>query len=137
MLPLLLDAYNKNRISLEKIQELCSENPAKIFNLRQKGKISLGYDADLVIMDINKEKEVKNEELFTQCKWSPFNGKVLKGWPIMAIVRGNIIFDNGKINDIKAKELKYEDRTVETPNMLPEEVQEEVEENEQNSKSIG
>ena len=136
MLPLLLDAYNKNKISLEKIQQLCCENPAKIFNLRQKGRISLGYDADLIIVDINKEREVKNEELFTKCKWSQFNGKVLKGWPIMTIVRGNIIFDNGSIKDIKAKELKYEGRIIEAP--IPfEEIEEEVEENEQNSQSIG
>jgi len=131
MLPLLLDAYNKNKISLEKIQQLCCENPAKIFNMRQKGKISLGYDADLVIIDINQEKEVKNEELFTKCKWSPFNGKVLKGWPVMTIVRGNTVFDNGKINGIKAAELKYEDKITEAP--LPfEEIKEEVDENEQN-----
>lgn len=107
LLPLMLDAYNQNKISLGKIIELTSENPAKIFGIKNKGKIKEGYDADLVVVDLDLEKEVKNEELFTKCKWSPFNGWKLKGWPVMTIVNGNIVFENGEINDIKGKEVEY------------------------------
>ena len=78
MLPLLLDAVNKDRLTLQKLVELTSQNPARIFGIKNKGKIEEGYDADLVIVDMNKEKEVKNEELFTKCGWSPFNGLKLK-----------------------------------------------------------
>ena len=103
-LPLLLNAVNEKRLTLQKVVELTSENPAKIYNLN-KGKIAEGYDADLVVIDMNLKKEVKNEELLTKCKWSPFNGKLLKGWPIMTIVRGNVIYSDNKIHDIKAKEV--------------------------------
>lgn len=108
MLPLLLDAYNKKRISLKKIVELCCENPTKIFKIKNKGFIKVGYDADLTIIDLNKEKKVNNDELLTKCKWSPFNNWKLKGWPIMTIVNGNIVYDNGKINDIKAREVEFD-----------------------------
>ncbi|MBL7055724.1 amidohydrolase family protein [Candidatus Woesearchaeota archaeon] len=107
LLPLLLNAMHENKITLNKIIELCSENPANIFKIKNKGFIKEGYDADLTIIDLDLEKEVKNEELFTKCSWSPFNSWNLKGWPIMTIVLGEIIFDNGKINKISAREVEY------------------------------
>ena len=92
MLPLLLDAVNKGRITLEKVVQLTSANPARIFGVKDKGKIKVGMDADLTIIDMKKEKEVKNEELFTKCGWSPFAGRNLKGWPVTTIVNGKICF---------------------------------------------
>ncbi|MBT4823695.1 amidohydrolase family protein [Candidatus Woesearchaeota archaeon] len=93
MLPLLLNAVNEGKFNLKKVQELCCENPAKIFGIKNKGFIKEGYDADLVIIDIGMERVVDNDKLFTKCKWSPFAGKKLKGWPIMTIVNGNVVYD--------------------------------------------
>lgn len=107
MLPLLLNAVNGKRLSLKRLVELCCENPAKIFNLSLKGFIEEGYDADLTVIDMGLEKEVKNEELFTKCRWSPFDGFVLKGWPVMTIVSGNIIYDHWKIENMPAKEVTF------------------------------
>ena len=109
MLPLLLNALNNKKIDLKKIVQLCCENPAQIFKIKNKGHIKEGYDADLAIIDLSLEKEVKNDELFTKCKWSPFDGWKLKGWPVGTIVNGNLIFSNGKINNIKAKEVVYDE----------------------------
>ena len=107
MLPLLLDAFNSNRITLPTIQELCCENPANIFKIKNKGLIKEGYDADLVIADLDKRQAVRNDDLLTKCKWSPFEGKILKGWPVTTIVNGNVVYDDGKIFDVKAKEVNY------------------------------
>ena len=107
MLPLLLNALNNEKMALKKIVELCCENPARIFKIKNKGFIKEGFDADLAIIDLDLEKEVENNELFTKCKWSPFDGWKLKGWPIFAIVNGNIVFHDGKINNIRAKEASY------------------------------
>ncbi|MBW2980430.1 amidohydrolase family protein [Candidatus Woesearchaeota archaeon] len=103
-LPLLLNAVNEKRLTLQKVIELTSVNPAKIYGLN-KGAIAEGYDADLVVVDMELKKEVRNEEMLTKCKWSPFNGKLLKGWPVMTIVGGEVVYTGGKINDIKAKEI--------------------------------
>lgn len=108
-LPLMLNAVNDKMISLKKVVELMSENPAKIFKIRNKGFIKGGYDADLTIVDMNLKKEVKNENLLTRCRWSPFKGKILKGWPVTTIVNGKIIYDDNKINNIKAREVEYYD----------------------------
>ncbi|MBI2655647.1 dihydroorotase [Candidatus Woesearchaeota archaeon] len=107
MLPLLLDAFNSNKISLKKIMQLCCENPAKIFKIKNKGFLKEGYDADLVIADLDKRQAVRNDDLLTKCRWSPFEGKILKGWPVTTIVNGNVVYDNGEIKDIKAKEVQY------------------------------
>lgn len=82
-LPLLLNAYNEDKISLEKITKLTRTNIEKIFNLP--------CNDDRVIVDLNLEKEIENKNLKTKCGWSPFAGWKLKGWPIATIL------DNKKI----------------------------------------
>lgn len=111
MLPLLLDAVNKKLITIKKVQELCCENPADIFGIKNKGVIKENYDADLVIIDLNLEKVIKNNELLAKCKWSPFHNRTLKGWPVMTIVNGNVVYDvlsKPAINGtIKGKEVHF------------------------------
>lgn len=107
MLPLLLNAVNDGLLAIKKIVQLCCENPAKIFGIKGKGFIEVGFDADLTIVDMELEKEVNNDELMTKCKWSPFNGIALKGWPVMTIVNGNVVFDNGNINHLRGKEVEF------------------------------
>jgi len=107
LLPLLLNEVNKGTLSLEMVARLTAENPARIFGIKDKGRIEEGYDADLTVIDLEKESTIKNEELFTKCGWSPFNGWKLKGQPIKTIVRGNIIFDQGNINETPGMEVQY------------------------------
>jgi len=107
MLPLLLNAVNDGLLEIKKVVQLCCENPAKIFGMKGKGFIEVGFDADLAIVDMELEKEVNNDNLFTKCKWSSFNGMALKGWPVMTIVDENVVFDNGTINHIRAREVEF------------------------------
>jgi len=93
-LPLLLNAVSKKKLTLKQVVELCCHNPAKIFGLKNKGFIKKGYDADLVMVDMKLKKKVENKNLYTKCKWSPFTGWQLRGWPVMTIYGGKIIFKN-------------------------------------------
>lgn len=106
-LPLLLDAFNNNRLTLSTIQKLCCENPSKIFKIKNKGLMKEGYDADLAIVDLDKRQAVRSEDLLTKCKWSPFEGKILKGWPVTTIVNGNVVYDDGEVFDVKGKEVRF------------------------------
>ncbi|MFA6271708.1 MAG: dihydroorotase [Patescibacteria group bacterium] len=109
MLPLLLNEVSKGRIDLKKVVELVCENPARIFKIKHKGKIDEGYDADLVLLDMQMEKEVINEEMESKCAWTPFAGKMLTGWPTATIIGGNIVYNSLEINEqFKGKEIKYE-----------------------------
>ena len=75
-----------------------SENAAKIYNIKNKGLLKTGYDADIVIIDMEKEKIISNKNMKTKCKWSAFNGKKTKGWPVTTIVNGDIVYENEKLN---------------------------------------
>ena len=107
MLPLLLNEVNAGRLTIGQVSKLTSENPAKIFRIGNKGGIKEGYDADLVVVDMNMEKEVDGKKLYTKCKWSPFAGRSLKGWPVMTFVSGRLVFDRGKIKKNKGEEVSY------------------------------
>lgn len=107
MVPLLLDAVNSKKMGLGKVVELCAENTARIFRMKSKGMLKEGYDADITLVDMTLKRKVRNEELLTRCGWSPFDGKVLKGWPSATIVLGNVVYDGEEVRDMKAREVIY------------------------------
>ena len=77
--------------------KLICENPVEIFGIQNKGYIKKGYDADFTIVDLNKEIEIKNENIQSKCGWSPFDGFTFKGSPVATIINGKIKMLNGKI----------------------------------------
>ncbi|MBS3128178.1 dihydroorotase family protein [Candidatus Woesearchaeota archaeon] len=107
-LPLLLDAVNQGKISLTHVVQLTSRNPAKIFGIKNKGYLKPRYDADIVILDMQKKKRIENKKLYTKCKWSPFAGKTLQGWPILTLVKGKIIYQDGLLFETPAEEIHYD-----------------------------
>jgi len=108
MLPLLLDAVNREIFSLTDIQRLCCENPAKIFRIKNKGKIQAGFDADLTVIDLDFVQEVSEDNMHSKCGWTPYDGLTLKGWPIMTICNGNIVFDGDIIDTNRGREVEFE-----------------------------
>ena len=90
MLPLLLDTVNKEKIELRSVVELCCTNPAKLYGFESKGEIKTGNDADLTLIDLQKQQTIKNGCLFTKCNWSPFATWGLRGMPVQTIVAGKI-----------------------------------------------
>lgn len=107
MLPLMLNEVNRRNLSITLLSKLLSENPAKIFGIRNKGVIREGYDADLVAVDMKKEQKVSSDRLFTKCGWSPFEGLTLRGWPVLTLVRGNVVFEDGVIERNQGKEVSF------------------------------
>ena len=99
MFPLLLtEGYRKRGLSLQRIAELTSYNPATYHDLYpKKGTIAIGSDADLAIIDLDKEKEVSVDTLHSAQDFTPFEGIKYKGWPACTIVRGKVIFENDRI----------------------------------------
>lgn len=95
--PLLFNAINDEGLTEAEVTKLCCERPAEIFGLTGKGKIEAGFDADIVVVDMDIEKKVERKGLFTKCGWSPYEGMLLKGWPVMTFVRGNLVFKDGEV----------------------------------------
>lgn len=98
ILPVLLsEGYHKGRLSLERIAQVVTSRVADIFDLPQKGRIQIGLDADLAIVDLDQTREVKAAELGSFSDYSLYDGWKLKGWPRMTIIRGTTVMDEGKI----------------------------------------
>lgn len=89
---MLSEGVNKGRISLERMVEVCCENPAKIFGLYpRKGTLQVGSDADIVVVDLDKEVTLEKKHLFTRSGWSIAEGHTFLGWPVMTILRGHVV----------------------------------------------
>lgn len=99
-LALMLTAYNEGRIKLSAIQKLMCENPAKIMKITGRGKLKEGYYADVIVVDTEKEWIAGvDDTLESKCGWTPYENWKLKGKNIMTVVNGEIIYENGKINE--------------------------------------
>ena len=94
---LLLDRASRGECTWEQIASWTSDAPARVWGIIGKGRLEVGYDADLVLVDPNKSRTIKNEEQFTKAKWSPWAGTVLQGWPTQVFVGGRTVFLDGKI----------------------------------------
>jgi dihydroorotase len=106
--PIMLDHVNNGKLSLEQLIKLMCENPCKIFGIKEKGYIKEGFDADLTIVDMNKEQIIKNEMMASKCGWTPFHNYKVKGFPIGTIINGNLVMSEGKIiSKAKGKPLKF------------------------------
>jgi dihydropyrimidinase/dihydroorotase len=93
LLPILLhEGVNKGRITLQRAVEVLSTKPAQIFGLYpKKGVIAPGADADFAVVDLDKEVEVNDQMIHSRPGWSLLSGHRIKGWPVMTILRGNVI----------------------------------------------
>ncbi|MDO5851102.1 MAG: dihydroorotase family protein [Methanobacteriaceae archaeon] len=96
-LPLLLTEVNKGNIKLDLIQEKLCENPAKIFNIPNKGFIKEGYDADLIVLNMKLEGKINSDNFYTKGKYTPFEKRNYKGDSILTIQKGNIIVENNEV----------------------------------------
>ena len=97
LVPVMLNHVNDKKLTLQQFVNFVCENPVKIFGIKNKGFIKKGYDADFTIVDMNKKITIKNENIESKCKWSPFNNMEFKGTPVITIINGRIKMKNGKI----------------------------------------
>ncbi|MGI0480077.1 dihydroorotase [Geminocystis sp. CENA526] len=105
---LMLTEYKKGRCTLAQVVKWMCSNPAKLYNIPNKGEIKVGYDADVILVDLKNYKPVLKENLSTKCGWSPFEGWNLTGWPVYTIVLGNIALEKGKLNtEVRGKPLTF------------------------------
>ena len=106
----MMEAYNKGKISMEKIVEKMCHNPAKIFKIENRGYIKEGYFADLVLVNPHMPWSVKKDNIIAKCGWSPFEGISFKSRVTHTFVNGKLVYTNGKVKDIIAGERLTFDR---------------------------
>lgn len=97
LLPLMLDHVNAGRLSLQRLVDMTSAGPQRIFGIAGKGRIARGYDADFTVVDMNRSETITSGWLASKCGWSPFEGMTVKGWPVMTVIRGQTIMRDGEL----------------------------------------
>lgn len=108
LLPLLLDAASQGRCTLQQIARWTSEAPAEIYRIPRKGRLEIGYDGDLVLVDLAREQVVEASALRSRAGWSPFEGRVLSGWPVLTVLLGQPVFRDGQIVEgVRGRELIF------------------------------
>jgi dihydroorotase len=107
-MPLMLTEAIKGRCTVHQVSQWMSSNVAKAYKIANKGEIRIGWDADLVLVDLQTYKPVRNEDLLTKCGWSSFVGWELTGWAVTTIVGGQVAFADGKVNaDVRGQALQF------------------------------
>ncbi len=97
LVPIMLDHVNAGRLSLQRFVDLSSHGPNRIFGMAQKGRIAVGYDADLTIVDMKRVETITNDQAGSKAGWTPYHGRQVKGWPVGTYVRGTRVMWNGEI----------------------------------------
>jgi len=94
LLPILLDHCAAGRLSLSRLVDLTSAGPARIFGLVGKGRLAVGYDGDLTIVDLKAKRTIRQEMMASRCGWTPFDGLNVTGWPKATVIRGQVVMSD-------------------------------------------
>ncbi len=98
LLPTLLNGVSEGKVSLERVVEVTSYNPSRIYGLwPRKGVLQPGSDADFVVVDMDLRHTYTVEDMKSKCKWSPYFGRTFQGWPVRTVVRGKTVCLNGQV----------------------------------------
>jgi len=97
LVPVMLDHVNAGRLTIERLVDLTSHGPQRLFGIRGKGRIAVGYDADLTVVDLKREETITHEQVASRAGWTPYHGKTVKGWPVGTFVRGRRVMWEGEI----------------------------------------
>jgi len=97
LLPLMLHHANNGRVSLTRVVELTAANPARLFGIRGKGRIEVGADADLTLVDLKADRTIENSWIQSQCGWSPYHGMKISAWVKATVLMGEVVFRDDQI----------------------------------------
>ena len=97
LVPLMLDHVNAGRLTLERFVDLTSAGPQRLFGIAGKGRLAVGYDADLTVVDLKRRETITDGWIASKCGWTPYDGVTVTGWPVGTLVRGNLAMWEGEI----------------------------------------
>jgi dihydroorotase len=97
LVPIMLDHVAAGRLSLARFIDMTSAGPARLFGILGKGRIAVGYDADLTVVDLKRRATIRNEWIASRCGWTPYHGMEVQGWPVGAFVRGRRVVWEGEL----------------------------------------
>jgi dihydroorotase len=97
LVPIMLDHVNKGRLSLQRLVDLTSHGPQRIFNIKNKGRIAEGYDADITIVDLKRRETITNKWIASKAGWTPYDEVSVQGWVTGTFIRGHLAMWQGEL----------------------------------------
>ncbi len=97
LVAIMLDHVAAGRLTLARFVDLTSAGPARLFQLARKGRVAVGYDADLTVVDLKRRETISNGWIASRCGWTPYDGKEVTGWPVGTFVRGARVMWEGEV----------------------------------------
>src|SRR5215212_9385964 len=97
LVPIMLDHVNASRLTLERFVDLTSAGPKRLFGIARKGRIAVGYDGDLTVVDLKRRETIRNDWIASTCGWTPYDGVTVTGWPVGTLVRGRVVMWEGDL----------------------------------------
>jgi dihydroorotase len=97
LVPIMLDHVNAGRLSLERLVDLTSHGPSRVYGIARKGRIAAGYDADLTIVDLGRRETITSAWIAGKAKWTPYDGVAVTGWPVGTVLRGTTVMWQGEL----------------------------------------
>jgi dihydroorotase len=107
LVPVMLDHVNAGRLSLARFVDLTSAGPQRLFGVAGKGRLAVGYDADLTIVDLKAERVIEESWIGSKCGWTPFAGRKVKGWPVGTVVRGQLAMWQGELGPADGRPVRF------------------------------
>ncbi len=97
LVPIMLDHVHAGRLTLARLVDLTSAGPARLFGIARKGRVAVGYDADLTVVDLKRRETIGNRWIASRAGWTPYDGVSVTGWPVGTVVRGRRVMWEGQV----------------------------------------
>lgn len=97
LVPVMLDHVHAGRLSLLRLVDLTSAGPARLFGIAGKGRIAVGYDADLTVVDLKRRETITDRWVASRAGWTPYDGMKVTGWPVGTFIRGHKAMWQGEL----------------------------------------
>ena len=108
LVPVLLTHVADGRLSLQRLVDLTSAGPARIYGVAGKGRIAAGYDADFTLVDLKAVRAIRNADMASRCGWTQFDGMQTTGWPMATVVRGHIAMRDGEVRSPAGAPVRFQ-----------------------------
>jgi len=97
LVPIMLDHVNAKKLSLQRFVDLTSAGPARLFGIARKGRLAVGYEADITVVDLGRRETITDQWMASRAGWTPYHGVTVTGWPVGTLVRGTRVMWDGEL----------------------------------------
>lgn len=110
LVPVMLDHVAAGRLTLERFVDLTSAGPLRLFGMAGKGRIAVGYDADLTVVDLKRRETIRDAWIASRAGWTSYDGRTVTGWPVGTVIRGErVMWEGALVAPAKGEPVRFQE----------------------------